>query len=140
MYPTYPTVSGPPPAPSPPAPPTPPPAPTPAGSSHYEKPPCQSDEVALKIEGKGGGIVCSPKCDASGSCPTDVPEGTKATPNCYNSGGEQCCALQCGFGSGCPAGATCNDGPFNGLCVYTQTAETIQGKVVTMTSPIDVTV
>merc|ERR1719152_897596 len=48
---SYPVVSGKPgpsPGPSPPAPPAPPSPPTPPspGTSHYEKPPCQSDEVA----------------------------------------------------------------------------------------------
>merc|ERR1712087_886314 len=51
--PSYPIVSGKP-GPSPPAPPS-PPSP---GTTHYENPPCQSDEVAVQIQGADG-QVCS---------------------------------------------------------------------------------
>merc|ERR1712146_851199 len=57
---TFPAVSGSPgpaPGPSPPAPPA-PPAPS---SAHYEKPPCQADEVDAEIQGITGS-VCAPKC------------------------------------------------------------------------------
>merc|ERR1712224_904619 len=53
--PSYPVITGggpapgPPPPPSPPSPPSPPPPPSPAGS-HYEKPPCQTDEVEAQIQ------------------------------------------------------------------------------------------
>merc|ERR1719169_273073 len=84
MQPSYPVVSGKPgpsPGPSPPpAPPSPPSPPSPA-SSHYEEPPCQADESQASVQGADGS-VCAPKCDDSGSCPTDVPEGTTDTPQC----------------------------------------------------------
>merc|ERR1712039_180709 len=70
--PSFPVVSGSPapgpsPGPSPPAPPSPtPPSP---GTTHYEKPPCQSDEVQASVQGADGSL-CAPKCDTSGSCPS----------------------------------------------------------------------
>merc|ERR1719248_222484 len=59
QQPSYPTgvkaASGPSPGPSPPAPPSPPSPPSP-GKTHYEKPPCQSDEVDASIQGVDGSI------------------------------------------------------------------------------------
>jgi len=52
-----------------------------AATSHYEKPPCQSDETEASVQGANG-EVCAPKCDASGTCPTDVPAGTTDKPQC----------------------------------------------------------
>merc|ERR1712048_380944 len=121
----------PPPTPAPtPLPPTPPPAPVPPaptppapvpGKPHYEQPPCQyDDEVPAQITGVDG-VSCLPPCDAQGGCPTDVPDGTKATPNCMlNDGsGHSFCALQCGKDSGCPSGAKCQFVQFPiGICLY----------------------
>merc|ERR1712151_792660 len=73
MQPSYPVVSaspGPSPGPSPPSP----------SSSHYEKPPCQSDEVDVQVQGLKG-ETCAPKCSGM-ACPTDVPPGTTAKPKC----------------------------------------------------------
>jgi len=126
--PSYPTVSG---SPGPAPGPSPPPAPTPAGSSHFEKPPCtQADEVALEIQGQDG-VMCTSKCDASGSCPTDVPEGTRASPECMlqDGSGDQYCALHCGLDSGCPGDAKCHFVQFpTGICLYPK--DTIQGSTV----------
>ncbi|CAE7211553.1 CEP2 [Symbiodinium necroappetens] len=109
---SYPVVSGKPgpsPSPSPPS----PPSPTPS-KSHYEKPPCQSDEAQAEVEGAGGS-VCAPHCD-SGSCPSDTPEGTTAKPMCIlqdsSSGSKYCAsaaesALACILG-GCPEGSKCH--------------------------------
>merc|ERR1712232_51880 len=91
------------PGPSPPSPPS-PPAPS---STHYEKPPCRSDEQDVSIQGFKG-AVCTPKC-TNNACPTDVPAGTTASPRCVlqdSSSGDKYCALTCLFG-GCPSGATC---------------------------------
>jgi len=119
--PSYPIVSGSP-GPSPgPTPPTPGPSPgPPPASSHYEKPPCQSDEVAVQIQGASG-EVCAPKCTSS-ACPTDVPEGTRAKPQCAledTSTGDKYCALTCFLG-GCPSGAKCvhPGAQIRGLCLY----------------------
>ena len=48
-----------------------------ADASHYEKPPCGSDEKAVQIVGVNG-IFCSPECTPTGACPTDVPAGVVA--------------------------------------------------------------
>jgi len=119
---SYPLVSdkpGPGPSPTPPTPPSPPSPPSP-GTSHYEKPPCQDDEVQLQIQGIDGSM-CSSKCTSS-ACPTDVPAGTKDTPSCClqdASSGDKYCALECGIG-GCPPGASCKhpSGALLGVCVY----------------------
>eukprot|EP00934_Nitzschia_sp_Nitz4_P008105 Nitzschia sp. Nitz4//scaffold176_size46146//26422//27093//NITZ4_007193-RA/size46146-augustus-gene-0.5-mRNA-1//-1//CDS//3329539018//8095//frame0 len=66
---------------------------------HYGKPPasCEGDEEAFQISGVPG-AVCSPKCDASGQCPTDVPDGVSARPQCAlenQSTGDKYCVLIC---------------------------------------------
>merc|ERR1712048_1318594 len=115
--PSYPTISGSGPAPGPsPSPPAP-------STYHYEKPPCQSDEMAAQVQ-SAGGEVCAPHCDGGAACPTDVPPGTKATPQCalQDQSGKKYCALMCGFSSGCPSGATCaRVGGIVGICVYPST-------------------
>merc|ERR1719263_1117389 len=118
---TYPVVSGKPgpsPAPTPPAPPSP-------STSHYEKPPCQSDEAQASIQGIDG-QVCAPKCTNS-ACPTDVPTGTKDTPSCclQDQSGDKYCAMECAFG-GCPPGAACKhpSGSLMGICMYPASTNT----------------
>merc|ERR1711959_780740 len=109
--------------PSPPAPPAPPSPPSPPGSTHYEKPPCQSDEVAVQIQGADG-EVCAAHCDST-PCPTDVPPGTKAKPGCVlqdSASGAKYCALTCTF-NGCPEGAKCS-GLIKGICLYPTSADT----------------
>jgi len=119
--PSYPVVSASP-GPSPPSPtPTPPPSPPPApGKTHYEKPPCQSDEVEAEVQGTGGEL-CAPSCD-DGVCPTDVPAGTRAKPQCIlqdASSGKKYCALSCLLPGSCPSGAKCaRIGGLTGVCVY----------------------
>jgi len=125
--PSYPVVSGKPgpSPPSPPGPPTPPSPPSPPspGTTHYEKPPCQSDEVAVQIQGADGS-VCAAHCD-SAPCPTDVPPGTTAKPNCAlqdSSTGAKYCALTCFLG-GCPVDANCKMiGGIQGICLYPASA------------------
>merc|ERR1719284_1192016 len=103
--PSYPVVSGSPgpspPSPTPPSPPS--PTPSPPSSGHYEKPPCASDEMDAQIQGIDG-EACVPKCDSSGSCPTDKPTGTLAKPMCalQDQSGDKYCK---------PSGLT-------GICVY----------------------
>jgi len=118
MQPSYPVVNGKaPPGPSPG--PSPPPSPPSPSTPHYEKPPCQSDETEASVQGANG-QVCAPKCDDSGSCPTDLPPGTKDKPQCIlqDQSGNKYCALTCILG-GCPTGAKCAHigGPL-GICVY----------------------
>jgi hypothetical protein len=71
-----------------------------AAGSHYGDPydGCLSDEIAIRVQGASGasGAMCSPMCNA-GACPSDVPTGCKATPQCVLStgGGKKYCALVC---------------------------------------------
>jgi len=122
--PSYPVVKATPgPSPGPAPGPSPGPSP-PAPTSHYEKPPCQSDEVEAEVQGTNGEL-CAPKCDGT-SCPTDVPAGTKAKPQCLlqdSSSGEKYCALACVLPGSCPSGATCaRIGGIVGVCVYPKTS------------------
>mmetsp|Transcript_8766 Transcript_8766/g.12332 ORF Transcript_8766/g.12332 Transcript_8766/m.12332 type:complete len:143 (+) Transcript_8766:131-559(+) len=92
------------------------------GSSHYGDPSggCEEDEVAVRIQGVGG-AVCSPKCDGM-ECPTDVPDGCEATPQCLlqdAASGSKYCALACRKGTNCGEGASCKIlFPGIGLCTY----------------------
>merc|ERR1712216_1086647 len=128
MQPSYPVVSAAPapgPSPAPPSPPSPPSPPAPSPSSHYEKPPCQSDEESVQVQGVQG-VTCTPKCQGM-SCPTDVPAGTTAKPQCVlqdASSGDKYCALTCFLG-GCPTGAKCRHAGFIGLCMYDDDKEKV---------------
>jgi len=135
---SYPVLSA---APSPPlsrpsSPPSPPSPPHVPAASHYEEPPCQSDEVEARIQGLDG-VLCAPPCSGedddhddhddddtihdNASCPTDVPAGTKAQPQCVlrSPGGSTYCALVCQDDSECPKNVSCGQtGQGQGLCVY----------------------
>lgn len=92
-----------------------------AVASHYEKPPCQADEIAGQLS--TGTQLCAPKCDASGGCPTDLPAGVTAQPQCAlkTTSGDKYCALVCKEASDCGAGADCTKPvPFmpTGVCTY----------------------
>lgn len=137
MQASYPQVSGAPgpaPGPSPgPSPPAPGPGPAP-GSTHYEKPPCRSDEIEVQIQGLTG-VTCSPKCDGT-SCPSDVPQGTTATPQCAlqdATSGDKYCALTCLLG-GCPSGAKCRHSGLMGICMYDDAAR----NPITVTIPASI--
>lgn len=95
-------------------------------SAHYEDPNlpagCASDEQAIQITGLAGDF-CSPQCDASGSCPSDVLPGVTATPTCalHSSGGAKFCALVCDptvSGKQCGVHASCKPIQGTGLCTY----------------------
>merc|ERR1712050_621570 len=77
---------------------------------HYEKPPCQDDEVQASLKDADGSL-CAPRCDASGSCPSDVPDGVTAAPQCAlrDQGGNKYCALMCQSDDDCDStgGAKC---------------------------------
>jgi len=119
--PSYPVVSGKPgPSPPSPSPPSPPPSPPSPSSGHYEKPPCQSDEVDAQIQGIDGD-ACVPKCDSTGTCPTDKPAGTLAKPMCalQDQSGDKYCALVCLADFMCPKGSKCGKpSGLTGICVY----------------------
>lgn len=114
----------PPPAPTPTT-PTPAPGPGPApGKSHYEDPKggCQADEQAVQITGVQGSF-CSPDC-ASAACPTDVPDGVTAAPQCAlksSTGTDKKCALICnpsGDDAQCGENASCKSIQTVGICTY----------------------
>jgi hypothetical protein len=120
------------PPPPPPPPPPAPPSPPPPGRTHYGDPnagPCLSDEEAITITGLTGKF-CSPGCTKTAPCPTDVPDGATAAPQCVlETQGSQTptqCALICqpsknladGSNAACPTKATCKAIQTTGLCTY----------------------
>ena len=72
--------------------------------THYGNPStgCESDEQAVRVQGLSGDF-CSPKCSSSGSCPSDVPSGDTASPQCAlrTTTGDKYCALICQSDSEC---------------------------------------
>jgi hypothetical protein len=129
--PSYPHAGKPGPSPpSPPAPPSPPSPPAPSGG-HYEDPSakggqCNAGEEAIRITGLAGDF-CSPSCSPSQACPTDVPKGTTAKPQCVLEAGGAAqptnCALICdpsATSGGCPEKASCKAIQGTGLCTYDQ--------------------
>ena len=118
--------SPPPPPPGPPGPPPPPPPP-PGPAGHYEDPnttgSCRTDEDDIQIEGVSGNF-CSPHCGILKACPTDVPSGTTARPECVlekqGTSHPTNCALICTPGSddSCPAKASCKPIQTVGVCTY----------------------
>merc|ERR1719240_830964 len=68
-----------------------------ANQTHYGNPAngCLADEQAVRIQGLSG-TFCSPDC-ASAACPTDVPTGVTAHPQCALKAttGDKKCALIC---------------------------------------------
>jgi len=92
--------------------------------THYEKPPCQADEQAVRIQNVDG-TFCSPKCGTT-SCPTDVPVGVTAAPQCVlnNPQGGHNCAIICDpSDNGLPCGKKMQCAPIPntnglGICDY----------------------
>jgi len=121
-------------SPSPPSPGPSPPGPSPpAGKTHYGDPKdgCLQDELEISIKGVSGDF-CSPKCSLFKPCPSDLPAGVTAGPQCAlqdAASGAKYCALicspslpildqqvaddQCGENASCKAAA-----PGVGLCTY----------------------
>eukprot|EP00747_Dinoflagellata_sp_TGD_P181826 gnl/TRDRNA2_/TRDRNA2_35802_c0_seq1.p1 gnl/TRDRNA2_/TRDRNA2_35802_c0~~gnl/TRDRNA2_/TRDRNA2_35802_c0_seq1.p1 ORF type:complete len:452 (+),score=111.42 gnl/TRDRNA2_/TRDRNA2_35802_c0_seq1:28-1356(+) len=90
-----------------------------AAAVHYEKPPCSEDELQANLQ--GGGELCAPKCSSDGSCPTDVPTGTTASPVCAleSQAGQKYCGLECKASSECPTDGHCSMvSPGTGICTY----------------------
>jgi len=79
---------------------------------HYGDPAlgCRGDEVEVDVEGVGGRF-CSSVCDFFTPCPSDVPDGFTAVPQCAladTSTGTKYCALMCGSNFGhCGGNASC---------------------------------
>ena len=93
-------------------------------TTHYEDPKggCQADELAVQITGVDGDF-CSPKCTTT-ACPTDVPTGVTATPQCALSSAsstDKYCALICQPGANddqCGTNASCKSIQGVGICTY----------------------
>jgi len=119
-YPIGAESAGPSPGPGPsPSPPGPPP-----GRTHYENPKggCQPGELALTIAGVKGSI-CAPHCSMFQKCPTDMPAGATAHPQCALTVPllGKFCALICDITSNdqCGAQASCKKaGPGISVCTY----------------------
>eukprot|EP00435_Cladocopium_sp_Y103_P020402 s152_g5.t1 len=113
----------------------------PTNPTHYGNPStgCESDEQAVKVQGLSGDF-CSPKCDSTGSCPSDVPKGDTATPECAlrTTTGDKYCALICQSDSDCGTGS-CQKIMGVGLCTYdaaaTAEVETMTTQVAVATNP-----
>merc|ERR1711959_321090 len=102
-------------------------------TSHYEDPKpngCQADEQAIQIQGVKGDF-CTPKCTGifKTKCPTDVPAGVTAKPQCAlkDTSGNKYCALICSpstdeaslrAGDAACGKATCKAIQGVGLCTY----------------------
>jgi len=125
-YPTGAAKAAPGPAPSPT--PTPTPTPSPSGSTHYEDPnttgSCMTDEVDISIQNVQGS-VCAPACSLFKACPTDLPKGVTANPQCAledASTNKKYCALICNPSEDdaqCGAKASCKSVQAGiGICTY----------------------
>lgn len=91
-------------------------------AAHYDRAPCQSDEIQGEVQG-GQGYLCAPKCEASTyNCPFDMPSGSLAQAQCMLQDLEQVahCGLLCQVDSQCPSGARCQQlkQVDVGLCLY----------------------
>mmetsp|Transcript_363 Transcript_363/g.487 ORF Transcript_363/g.487 Transcript_363/m.487 type:complete len:145 (+) Transcript_363:199-633(+) len=98
---------------------------------HYGKPPegCTDDETVLQIQGVPG-VICAPKCADFMPCPSDLPDGVSATPQCAlkDQAGHQYCILMCSPGEEssnlragdgqCGPDATCQPVQGLGVCTY----------------------
>jgi len=98
----------------------------PANPTHYEDPKpsgCMADELSVEVEGLAGDF-CSPYCSVSKPCPTDLPDGTTANPECVletqGSSSPTNCALICNPARNdeCPQNATCKPISGIGVCTY----------------------
>merc|ERR1712127_944303 len=127
--------AGPSPPPPPPSPPTPTPPAPPSGKTHYGDPAdgCEADEQAVQVQGLAGDF-CSPDC-TSAACPTDVPAGVTAAPQCAlkTTTGKKACALICSAttdeeslraGDAMCGKATCQPIQGTGLCTYAKATTT----------------
>merc|ERR1712146_268934 len=71
----------------------------PSPKTHYGDPKngCMSDEIEVQIQGISGDF-CTPKCGFFKRCPSDLPTGVTAAPQCAiqdSSTKQKYCALIC---------------------------------------------
>mmetsp|Transcript_106970 Transcript_106970/g.301264 ORF Transcript_106970/g.301264 Transcript_106970/m.301264 type:complete len:340 (-) Transcript_106970:82-1101(-) len=88
----------------------------------YTQPPCAVNEIQGEVQGATG-FVCSPRCEATTyNCPTDVPNGATAQPQCMLQDINQnaLCGLLCQVDAQCPSGAQCKQlrQVEVGICLY----------------------
>merc|ERR1719163_63727 len=95
-----------------------------ANPTHYGNPAdgCESDEVQVQVQGLSGDM-CAPSCSLFKRCPTDVPSGVSAKPQCAlqdSSTNKKYCALLCTPGSdgGACGGGSCQSISGVGICTY----------------------
>ena len=98
-------------------------------ATHYGDPAdgCLKDETAVQVQGLGGDF-CTPPCTGplKSTCPTDVPKGVTAAPECAlqdQGSGQGYCALVCIPGGHSGANqcgkATCKNVQLGiGICTY----------------------
>ena len=98
-------------------------------TTHYGDPAdgCLKDETAVQVQGLGGDF-CTPPCTGplKSTCPTDVPKGVTAAPECAlqdQGSGQGYCALVCIPGGHSGANqcgkATCKNVQLGiGICTY----------------------
>ena len=94
-----------------------------AVNGHYEDPNtgCGADEKAFTIQGLTG-EVCAPSCTTA-ACPTDVPAGVTASPQCalQDQSGNKYCVLLCTPSvedDQCGDKASCKPIQGQGVCTY----------------------
>jgi len=94
-------------------------------TSHYEDPAkggCQKGELNIQVQGVKGDF-CTPECTNS-ACPTDVPAGVTAQPQCVLQNAadhKKYCALICHPGPvkpQCGTAASCKSIQGTGICTY----------------------
>merc|ERR1712146_428014 len=92
---------------------------------------CQSDEIQIQVQGVDGDF-CAPSCfPIFKKCPTDVPTGVTAQPQCAlqeQGSNKHYCALICSptgviedqkaADAQCGTGATCKSIQSVGICTY----------------------
>merc|ERR1711970_1008745 len=83
--------------------------------------------MGIQIQGVSG-AVCSPACTLGIFCPSDVPTGVTAAPQCAlqdSSSGKKYCALICSPSSNddqCGTNASCKSIQSVGICPYDDAA------------------
>merc|ERR1719440_742217 len=121
-------------------------APPTPGKTHYGNPAdgCEPDEQAVRVQGLAG-TFCSPDCK-SAACPTDVPAGVTAHPQCalQSTSGDKKCALICSpstdeaslrAGDAQCGKATCQPIQGVGICTYGAGPSPRRLPLATATSP-----